>query len=275
MFSKKSNNKITPETKSAYDEVREKFSNDMPTELSSLAIKAGEWKFDYDKLSLEEIWKNIRNDRRGAWCATNFPGFDKFDVLELGPGEGYLSAALEEAGAKSVTSIEGNAENFLKCLLLKNILNLKTKYLYGDVSKYVSGTNKQFDMIFACGVLYHLIDPVQFIIDCGKISSRIYIWTTVYDDEILSLGGYQAECFSADDKREVKFGRERFTYHKRLYQPQTLRDSKYAGGMSAYSNWISKEDVFKAVHLAGYRLVQELDDEISGVPVVNYFGEKT
>jgi len=274
MHSTNSDTEVSPEAGLAYDEVSKNFSHDMPTDLSSLSIKAGEWKFDYDRLTADEIWANIRNDRRAAWCAEVFSEFKKFNVLELGPGEGYNSAGLEDAGANSVVSIEGNAENFFKCLLLKNALGLKTKFLYGDIEKFIAKTEQRFEMIFSCGILYHLIDPVQFLLNSARVSSRIYLWTMVFEEKSVAANAFEADCFSLDDKRKVSFGQREFVYHRRFYRPEILRDQKYAGGIGAYANWLTKDDLLSALQLAGYTTVHLLEDDCFGIPVINFFGER-
>ena len=51
------------------------------------------------------------------------------EILELGPFEAYDSRLFEELGAAEVVAIEGSNINFLKCLVLKQALGLKTCFL--------------------------------------------------------------------------------------------------------------------------------------------------
>jgi hypothetical protein len=60
----------------------------------------------------------------------------------------------------NVTAIEGNVGAFLRCLLLKNYFNLKSKFLLGDFLKYMAVQTNGPDLMYASGVLYHLTDPV-------------------------------------------------------------------------------------------------------------------
>ena len=69
---------------------------------------------------------------RVHWVASLLPnGFQGLKILELGPFEGYDSRPFEQLGAESVLAVEGNNINFLKCLVLKHALGLKTHFVHG------------------------------------------------------------------------------------------------------------------------------------------------
>jgi hypothetical protein len=92
-----------------------------------------------------------------------FGPFDQFNILELGSFEGGHSFQLERLGARCVTGIEANAESFLKSLVIKEVLGLRTKFLYGDFLKYLETSRKRYDLIFASGVLYHMTNPLHLL----------------------------------------------------------------------------------------------------------------
>ncbi|MFT4101340.1 MAG: hypothetical protein QM674_09950 [Burkholderiaceae bacterium] len=94
-----------------------------------------------------------------------------------------------KAGAKSVTAIESNTRAFLKCLCVKEIFRLqRTCFELGDFIKYLEEEREQrYDVLFASGVLYHMVDPINFLELITRASDRIFIWTHYYDREAISL----------------------------------------------------------------------------------------
>ncbi len=77
--------------------------------------------------------------------------FEGYKILELGPLEAAHSYQLERLGARSNYGVEANTEAFLKCLLVKEMLQLKTRYYCGDVIAYLQNCNEEFDLIFVAG----------------------------------------------------------------------------------------------------------------------------
>lgn len=106
-------------------------------------------------------------------------------VLDLGCFEGGHTYQFEKRGA-IVTGIEADKFSFLKCLINKNTLNMKSKFLLGCANKYMEKCmldNTQFDLIFCCGILYHMIEPVKMLNLMSKISNNFYIWTLIVSEE--------------------------------------------------------------------------------------------
>jgi hypothetical protein len=97
-------------------------------------------------------------DTRTAWGASVLGSLEGKSILELGPLEAYNSYQLEQLGAK-LLSIEGNVINFLKCLIVKNVLSMSTTFLLGDFVQYMQSSSERFDICWASGVLYHSKDP--------------------------------------------------------------------------------------------------------------------
>ena len=107
------------------------------------------------------------------------------NVLDLGCFEGGHTYQFEKKGA-NVIGIEANIFSYLKCLLNKNTLNMKSKFLLGCANKYMEQcilNNTRYDLIFCCGLLYHMTEPIKMLNSMSKISNSFYIWTLIVTNE--------------------------------------------------------------------------------------------
>ena len=100
-------------------------------------------------------------DSRIDWLVETLGGVKDLSVFELGPLEGGHSWMLEQAGAASVTAVEGNKAGYLKCLLVQKLLGMKrVDFVLGDFDRVLAATTERYDLLVASGVLYHLADPL-------------------------------------------------------------------------------------------------------------------
>ena len=81
--------------------------------------------------------------------------------MELGPSEGAPTYTPERAGG-DVLSIEGNHGAFLCFLIVKNFLDLKSKFLLGGFSN-PDITGDKFDTVVDSRVLNRMEDPVVLL----------------------------------------------------------------------------------------------------------------
>ena len=179
-------------------------------------------------------------DPRIGMAASVLGQNDRFDgckVLELGPLEGAHSYQIEMLGAKSNTAVEANSDAFLKCLLVKEMLQMKTRYLCGDVVSYLRESNEEFDLIFCCGILYHMSDPVELIKQICLHTSRCFVWTHHYDlDAPLREG-------TRSPRTIVKNGFET-TYYERPYP--TMEGALFLGGNQRQTAWLTQPEITRA-----------------------------
>jgi len=121
-------------------------------------------------------------DSRIDWAVSEFGGIENKTVLELGPLEGGNTYMLEKHGAKSVLAIEANSRAFLKCLIVKELLDLKkSRFLCGNFVEFLKTNDEKFDCCFATGVLYHMENPSELIYLISKTSDNVFMWTHYYD----------------------------------------------------------------------------------------------
>lgn len=75
------------------------------------------------------------------------PGsLDAMTILELGPLEGAHTYQLARLGAKHILAIEANSEAYLKCLVVKEILQIpRCRFLLGDCLIFLQAHHDPFD----------------------------------------------------------------------------------------------------------------------------------
>jgi hypothetical protein len=190
------------------------------------------------------------DDPRLHWALPRLAVQDA-SVLELGPLEGGHSFMLECAGAQSVTAVEANRRAFLRCLAVRQLLGMeRVDFLCGDFVAYLRSSNHVYDVCVACGVLYHLLDPVELISLLADRARRLFIWTHFYDERVL-----------AGSRR---FGSPRpattdgFTHelHPRRYSRVGLRLASFPGGSNPSASWLSKADLLAALEHFGWTDVE-------------------
>jgi hypothetical protein len=187
-----------------------------------------------------------------AWGFDRLGGIQDRTVLELGPLEGGHSYMAQMAGAKSVTAVEANPKAFLKCLVVKELFALdRCTFLCGDAMEYMSATSERFDLCIACGVLYHVTEPIRLLDLISQRSTRLILWTHFYDDAIRTnpankrlsrrMGPAQGEEYKG------------FDYH--AHHPRYASDvrmSGFCGGTKPTAAWLTRGDLLRALAHFGW-----------------------
>jgi hypothetical protein len=224
----------------------EKFTQRAPTPQNAVDIFRDRWASD-----ISEIVPGIHSGPTGHFAGDPRPEFllknfasaqgnlAGMRILELGPLEGAHTFQLERLGADEVVAIEANAEAYLKCLVVKEILELKkARFLYGDFLEYLREDSAKWSIIFCCGVLYHMIDPIALIELMSQHTDRVFVWTHYVTNES------QSRYIS------VTKGGEQFRYYSHVYSG---RDSgTFWGGVQDKSFWMSRDDILRAFKMYGF-----------------------
>lgn len=233
-----------------------KFTRQEPSDQNALDIFRGRWACDLSGLvpGTRAGGTNLFEDprisehllRRFAGPAGDLAGQR---VLEIGPLEGAHTYQLERLGA-TVTAVEANTEAYLKCLIVKEILQLsQARFLYGDAVEYLRREDiGRFDLIVCCGVLYHLADPAELISLLAAKTDRVYLWTH-----------YEMNAGNAHQRGTtiVRKG-ESYTYHERDNSDRKL--SNYWGGNRAVSVRMTRSDIFRCFRAEGLTEVEVHED---------------
>lgn len=206
-------------------------------------------------------------DNRPSMVLNHFESVEDWKILDLGTFEGAHAYQLEKFGA-SITAIEAHPINYLKCLLVKNALEMKTKFLLGDFQKYLENFNGQFDLIFASGVLYHMPDPILFIKSMSKISKKLFIWSHhVSNEHALKWNPSYITNKSLDGLN--------YTYYKYEYDPE--RGDRIYAGTEKNCSRMTLEDIQICLKKYLYNKITILENQLDhpGGPAFSLIAEQT
>ena len=229
-----------------------------PSDQNALDLFAGEWSSSppANRPELKAGTTPLFDDPRIAWAHHRFiemgieGGFAGREVLELGPLEGAHTYLIDQFGAKSVTSIEANARAYLKCLIAKETFGMPhSHFLLGDCLSYLNSTEKHYDIGVACGILYHLTNPVELLELLARRCDAIYLWTVFYDPEFVAKNPVPGAKFS--EALPMEHAGFKHTVHRFNYGP-SLDWKGFCGGGEVFSYWMEKSEIVAALENFGF-----------------------
>jgi hypothetical protein len=233
----------------------------MPSFQNALDIFKGEWwsQLPQQFSHLEAGQIPVFEDQRIGWSLSVLGDVSGQSALELGPLEGGHSYMLERAGFASILSIEANPRAYLKCLIVKEIVELKkTRFLCGDFLEYLRDSPAQVDAVFASGVLYHMINPAELIALISKITGRLFLWTHYYDRDIISRHRKLTTKFKpAQESEYAGFRHHLFRFDYR----GSARLARFCGGPRPYSQWMPREEIIACLKHFGFGEVRTSFEE--------------
>lgn len=222
---------------------RRVFVTTAPTHRNATDLFADRWASDLSELApglppggLPGFSADPRPRQAAAHLGAN-GRLDGYEVLELGPLEGAHTCQLEALGAKRITAVESNSEAFLKSLIVKNIAGLtRSTFLLGDVSRHLEAPGPRYDLIFCCGILYHMLDPLELIRLAAARTDRIFIWTHYFREE---------RRLRRHVTRPVEHEGMRLDLHELTYQDRKL--ATFWGGNRDRTRWMELPDLIRVL----------------------------
>jgi hypothetical protein len=196
---------------------------------------------------------------RVRWAANVIGSLAGKVILELGPFEGYDAYTFEQLGATAVVSIENNVTNFLKCLVIKNIFDLRTTFLLGDFVQFLESGKSRFDICWMSGVLYHMTAPIRLMRAASLVSDTLFIWTHYYDHLVINADQEKKAPFRPELNKTEEFADHQVILHYRSYGGR--KGSDFSGGGDEYSFWLGKDDIVHVLNSLGYQRIVIGHDE--------------
>ena len=202
-------------------------------------------------------------DPRVPWVAEQLSGgLQGRSVLELGPFEGYQTALLERSGAQPIIAVEGSQTAYLKCLVVKELLNLKASFLYGDVLRFLDSTTEHFDVVWASGILYHQTDPLGLLERIAPRTDRIFLHTHCIDPERTVHGPADRRLDPTGDVHQTWRGRDVHLHRYRYVDDFATKG--FAGGPRRYALWMERADIEYALTELGFTNIRYGVIDING-----------
>lgn len=230
-----------------------------PSDQNALDLFAGEWSSQppAERAELKAGVTPLFDDPRITWAHDRFHemglagGFTGRDVLELGPLEGGHTYRLDRLGAKSITAIEANARAYLKCLVAKEVFGMpRAHFRLGDCLVELKQSPRRYDIAVACGILYHLTNPVALLELLAQRCDALFLWTVFYDPEFVAKNPVPGAKFS--EALEQEHAGFKHTVHRFNYGP-SLDWKGFCGGGDVYSYWMEKPAILGALEQFGFR----------------------
>ena len=232
-----------------------RFERRAPSAQTAVDVFRGRWASDLAKvLSVDGTGPNhlFDQDLRPQQLAAAF-GVDGsvtgMKILEIGPLEAAHTYLLERLGASSIIAVESNVEAWLKCLIVKNLLNLdKSKFVVGDAAKYLEQSSDNFDIVMCSGVLYHLSDPLALVENICARTNKCFVWTHYYDQERHPVNF---------EKVEIERSGLKTTYWSHDYGNTS---HQFWGGIGSNACWMQKADILQAFRHFGLENIAIVND---------------
>lgn len=207
-------------------------------------------------------------DDRIKWLIQELGDISGWKVLELGPLEAGHTFQLECAGA-AVIAIEANANAFIRCLIVKSYFNLRATFLLGDFAQEM-GPDDHYDLIVASGVLYHMADPANLLLNMAAKTDRVMLWTHYFDPDISawhpSLQGRMGTKWLPADPVQVDIAGTSVRAVPQIYG-EALDWEGFCGGPEANSLWLLRDDLMSALRALGFgdlRVAFDVPDHPNG-----------
>lgn len=200
------------------------------------------------------------HDPRILWALDQFGSLEGRSVLELGPLEASHTYMIEQMKPGSLLAIEANRLSFLRCLVVKELLDLRiAKFQLGNFAPWLATTDQRFDLIVASGVLYHMADPVRLLELLGERTDSLYIWTHYASDAAMPEGDERRMAFVGEPET-VECRGVSVRCYKRSYWG-AWRSKSFCGGMNDLHRWIDRDDMISLLRALGFDDIRTAHDE--------------
>lgn len=235
-------------------EILETFCDSLPTAQNAIEIFDGDWSSVLPEGAGVETggFAGLFDDPRIDWMVEVLGGVAGSRILELGPLEGGHTYSLEHKhDAAEIIAIEANQRAYLKCLVTKEILGAtRSRFLLGDFNRYMAESDDRFDLVVACGVLYHMENPAEHIKLLCQSANSVFVWTHFFDRELMDAIGQDLTRKFTVETQAIYDGYE-YVLHRQDYL-EALGWGGFCGAGREYANWITRPDIYNLFDKYGF-----------------------
>lgn len=228
---------------------------DAPSAQNALDLFDGHWISSLPAhLGLRSGELPLFDDDRIKTLLASLDSVKSSKILELAPLEGGHTYMLHEAGAK-IVAVEGRAHAFLKCLVVKEILNLNRAHFFlGDFRAYLATTKDRYDMVLASGVLHEQPDPIALLESMAAVTDRVAIWTHYWDASRATDSQLAAviDATAHDTPCRGKLVK---------VHPIRSQGATAADDAPIFASWLERDALLTALTTLGLDKITVLDDE--------------
>lgn len=212
------------------------------------------------ELGLEAGKVHLHHDPRILWAIEQMGPLAGKHILEIGPLEAAHTWLLDQHGPALIDAVEANKLCYLRCLVTKEILQLKSaRFHLGDCQLWLEQRPNRYDFVIASGVLYHMQDPVRFLEAVAARTDAMFIWTHYADDEAMPPGDPRRGAFVGEPEIRHHMGID-IHLHPRSYLG-AWKDKAFCGGMHDLHRWIDKKDLLAFLGALGFDDIRIWNDE--------------
>ncbi|WP_246811078.1 bifunctional 2-polyprenyl-6-hydroxyphenol methylase/3-demethylubiquinol 3-O-methyltransferase UbiG [Ensifer sp. ENS03] len=214
-------------------------------------------------------------DGRIEWALAQFGSIEGRKLLEIGPLEGMHTYMLDRQRPARIDAVEANQLCFLRCLVTKQILQLNSAHFYlGDAQRWLEEQEIRYDLTIASGVLYHMHEPAEFLVQLARRTDSVFIWTHFFLDEVMPEGDVRRLPFSGKVERRV-VNDVPVRYYERGYFSANSNKS-FCGGMRDRHYWMHRDDILQLLRSLGFQRLEIAHEELdhSGGPCFCLFAQR-
>jgi hypothetical protein len=182
-------------------------------------------------------------------------------LADLGCLEGGYSVEFARMGF-NVLGIEARESNIAACNLVKQKTNLPNlAFIRDDVwnmAKY-----GRFDVVFCCGLFYHMERPAEFLRLISSVTSKVVILQTHFAaDEPNQKFGLSENLYQDDDGNWGRWFAE--------FVNDEAFDNREAARWSSWENrksfWLKREHLLQVIVDSGFDICMEQFDQLGNIP---------
>jgi hypothetical protein len=218
----------------------------------------------------------LYNDPRILWAVEQFGSLTGKRVLELGPLEAFHTSMLDQHDPAVLDAVEANVAAYLRCLITKQVLDLgRAKFHLGNFIPWLERDDVMYDLIVACGVLYHMSDPIHLLDMMSRRADAIYLWTHYFDRVAMPPDDPRGSALT-NRTQVIRHGELSITLHGRRYYGAE-RNLVFCGGPEDLHYWMEKTAIVEVLLSLGFddvRLNHDQPEHPNG-PAVSIFAQRS